>query len=187
MYTLKSMDNQSVKIGLKYGAITGALISLYALAEYLLGFHTTKLHIGEYTGYGSVIIPFTTSFLTLWTIKKTNKGMEKKKMLVEGIKASGVNTLATAAIVSAFFYLYNSVINPKWMDLAYEYQLQKLIDSGIASEVAQAHMEQFLNFYEVNNQVIVTFFATLTQGAVIFACYILIMYQFCCNSKSKKS
>ena len=56
---------------LKYGLIAGGGVSLWFFAEYLLGLHTTRLALGEYSGrFSSLVL-----LIALWALLKKEKAV----------------------------------------------------------------------------------------------------------------
>jgi len=97
----------------KYGLLSGAGVSLWMLAEYKLGLHTTYLEYGKYTGYFSLLIPLLTLFFLLRK-KLADEQLGFGASVVSGLTASFLGAL----IVYGFALAYNQWINPEWIDNA---------------------------------------------------------------------
>lgn len=97
----------------KYGLLSGAGVSLWMLAEYKLGLHTTYLEYGNYTGYFSLLIPLLALFFLLRK-KQVDKPQGFSASVVSGVTASFLGAL----IVYGFSLAYNQWINPEWIDNA---------------------------------------------------------------------
>ncbi|MFQ5605591.1 MAG: DUF4199 domain-containing protein [bacterium] len=125
----------------KFGIITGVGVCLWVLGEYFLGFHTTKLAVGKYSGYFSIIIPVVTIYLTL----KQKRDYEYAGTLSigQGIKAGLILSIISAVITTLFFMVYNRFINPDWMELAMEWEKNNLIAAGATEIEISVAMAQF--------------------------------------------
>lgn len=94
----------------KYGLITGVGVSLWILAEYLLGFHTTRMAIGECSRYFSCVVPAITLFILL---RKKQAASPKYPLTIRQSIAAGLFvSLVAAMIVSTFLVAYHRWINP---------------------------------------------------------------------------
>lgn len=122
-----------MKPELKFGLITGAGICLWTTAEYLLGLHTEHLAIGEYTGYGSSLIPAATLFFLLKG--KRDATYDGYLNLGSSIGSGIYTSLIGAMIVYIYMVTYGHFINPGWLDRAIEWKVGQMRDQGL-SEIA---------------------------------------------------
>lgn len=99
----------------KYGLLAGIGVCLWILAEFALGFHTTRPDIGDYTGWCSGVIPLVALALLL-----RQQQAEDRLTLARGLGTGLYASLVTGVVVYTFLLLYNQVINPGWMDTALE-------------------------------------------------------------------
>lgn len=97
-----------------YGLISGAGLCLWITLEYLLGFHTTRLEIGTYTGLLSNLIPLTILFLLLRA--KRAAVYDGRLSLGAGIWAGVFTSFIAALLVYSFLVSYTHFINPTWID-----------------------------------------------------------------------
>lgn len=115
---------------LKYGLIAGGGVCLWVLGEFLLGFHTTRLALGAYSGYFSGLVPLATLFLLL---KGLRDGAPDGRLgLWPGVKAGLHASFISGAIVYAFMLVYGHFINPGWQDLALDWRVANLRADGVA-------------------------------------------------------
>lgn len=122
-----------MKPELKYGLISGAGVCLWILGEFLLGFHTTRLEIGAYSGYFSGVIPLTTLYFLLKG--RRDAAPDGRLALWTGIKSGLHAAFISGVIVYAFMFAYDSFINPGWMDHALDWRVARLRAEGI-TEIA---------------------------------------------------
>ena len=115
----------------KYGLITGAVVCLWTLAEFMLGFHTTHSSLGEYSGYFSAVIPLITLTLLLRSLQATQGPLTLRRGLGAGLLASFI----AALLVYSFLLIYNHFIDPGWIDVALDGKVGLLRARGV-SEVA---------------------------------------------------
>src|SRR5258707_15625252 len=102
----------------KYGVITGIAVCSLVVIEYLMGFHTSRLEIGRYSGYFSMIIPFVTLFLAIR--EKRIETEEESLSVWQGIRTGVLVSFLSAVITAVFMLLYNNLINPGWQRAAME-------------------------------------------------------------------
>ena len=114
-------------------------MSLWILAEYFLGFHTTSLDIGRYSGYFSFIIPVVFIFVALRERQSQTSGT---LFLKEGINVGFRLTLISSIVLTVFLYLYNNHINPHWIDRMIEWQRKNLILNGASNDEIGRFVEQ---------------------------------------------
>ncbi|MBS3142848.1 DUF4199 domain-containing protein [Candidatus Woesearchaeota archaeon] len=147
---------------IKYGTVIGVGVSAWVLLEFLLGFHTTRMHIGQYTGYLSIIVPILGIYFALKEIKKKEAfGFWK------GVKHGMLIVSLAAVIITVFFYGYNTVIHPGWLDRGIEYQTQQMRAQGISEGNITAMTHQMRVFYTSAAQYPAIFLGILLQGLIL--------------------
>jgi hypothetical protein len=115
---------------LKYGLIAGAGVCAWIMGEFLLGFHTTRLAIGAYSGYFSCLIPLAALFLLLKG--KRDQSPDGRLNYWPALKSGLHAAFISGAIVYGFMVVYNHFINPGWLDLALDWRVANLRADGIA-------------------------------------------------------
>ncbi len=130
---------------IKYGLITGAGVCLWIIAEYLLGFHTTRPEIGEYSGFFSNLIPLITLFLLL---KGKHKSVTDGPLRVgQGLSSGLYASFIAALIVYVFLLAYNQFINPGWLDNALDWKVAQMRAQG----VTETDIRKQITFYRQAN------------------------------------
>ncbi|MDI1334876.1 MAG: DUF4199 domain-containing protein [Lacunisphaera sp.] len=122
-----------MKPELKYGLTAGAGVCLWTLGEFLLGFHTTRLAIGAYSGFLAGVIPLVTLFLLLKA--KRAASPDGRLTLWPGVKSGLHAAFISGVIVYGFMFLYSNFINPGWMDHALDWRVARLRADGV-TEIA---------------------------------------------------
>jgi hypothetical protein len=107
-----------------YGLLTGAAVCVWIGLEYLLGFHTTRLGAGEYTGLLSNLVPLASLFLLLRA--KRAAVYDGRLSFASGIGSGVVASFIAALVVYTFLVIYNQFINPGWIDQVLEYKVAQL-------------------------------------------------------------
>lgn len=130
-----------MKPELKYGLIAGAGVCLWIMGEFLLGFHTTRLEIGAYSGYFSCLVPLVTLFVLLKS--KRDQTPDGRLGLWPGIKSGLHAAFISGAIVYAFMVAYNHFINPGWLDLALDWRVAQLRADGIAETAIREEIKVY--------------------------------------------
>lgn len=153
-----------MKIEYRYGIFCGTGLCLWVLAEFAAGFHTTALEIGQYSGYGSIIIPLA----VIYTAMQEHQRFTGSLLSVR----SGINIGFPVAIISAliftlFMYLYNNYINPGWIDAMVEWQRRKLILSGASDDAIEEFMNHNRRMNNTIGQGVMSFVSTTGMGVVI--------------------
>jgi uncharacterized membrane protein YfcA len=153
------------KLELKYGLIIGLGTSAYVMVEFLLGFHTTQIEMGQYTGYFAMMIPI----IGLYMAIKDKKEMELNDTITlpQALKtALIVNAIATA-IITGFWALYFTVINPEFFTYGLEFTRQQVIASGVTPTQLAERMAQFSNAFTLKNQLTFIPIGTFGSGMVV--------------------
>lgn len=139
-----------LKTEIKFGIITGAGICLWILLEFLLGFHTIKMDIGECTTYFVVLVPLFTLYLGIKEKRdKRNKGQIS---INHGIKTGLMISLIATVIIASFLIIYFNYLNPEYAELGIAYQKKKMILRGKTSDEIAAEMERMKNMFGFLNQ-----------------------------------
>lgn len=153
------------KTEFKYGIITGCLICLWILVEFLSGFHTDRIHIGRYTIYFVAIIPLITIYLGLK--KKRDLRSDRRLPLTGGIKSGLMISLIAAVIISIFLTVYFSYINPQYSDFGVAYYKEKLISSGKTSAQVTDELNEIKGTFSFINQLLFRVIGTIGTGLLI--------------------
>ena len=155
-----------MKSEIKYGLITGAGVCLWIIAEHLLGFHTTRHEIGEYSGYFSSLVPLVTLFLLLKGKRET--AFDGRLGLVQGIGSGLSASLIAAMLVYCFMVAYNQFINPGWLDNALDWKVAQMRAQG----GAETDIRKEITFYRRANSpagLIATTLVGMTLMGAIFS------------------
>lgn len=153
------------QIELRFGLLTGLLISAYILTEFFLGFHTTKLEIGEVSGYFSGFIPLITYYFALK--QKQQIDYQGSMTFINGVVSGLLVTVVVGLLLVVFFALYNTVINPEYTELGIVYETAKMKQQGIADSTITRFMTEYRQKIGLGNTLFMVFFGTLVQGALI--------------------
>jgi hypothetical protein len=150
---------------IKYGLIIGIGVSLFVLIEYLLGFHTKYLNIGRYTGYASTIIPIVGLYYAIRAkrLENPDKTITFKSAFITGLIASAI----ASVLISGFFFLYNTQINPGWINKALEADKKQLIKEGVKEKELESSMKLRTELYSPQTQLTSVLFGTLINGAIL--------------------
>ena len=130
----------------KYGLTTGAGCCLWILAEFALGFHTTRPDIGEYSGYFSGVIPLVT--LTLLLRQCRAAAPDGTLTLRQGLRAGFQASLVAALVVYGFLLVYHQFINPAGVDLALEWKVAQLRAQGVTESAVR---EEIVSYRQMNS------------------------------------
>ncbi len=97
---------------MKYGLIAGLGMSLWMLAEFLLGLHTTHLDLNTYTNWGTEVILFVILYLFL---RQKMSVLQRYWLPVwEGFLYGALTSLVAGLLFCTFLNIYLRFINPDW-------------------------------------------------------------------------
>ncbi len=150
---------------IKYGVMTGTGMCLWILIEFLLGFHTDKMYIGEYTTCFIVFVPLVTLYLGIK--EKRDRRNNGQISISSGIKAGLMISLIAAVIIAFFLIAYFNYINPGYAQLGIAYQRQKLIQSGKSTGEIASEMESIKDMFGFINQFLFGTLGVLGTGFII--------------------
>lgn len=151
-------------IGSKYALLCGIGSSVWVLAEYALGFHTTSLEIGQYSGYFSILIPLVLIFSALRDHQEKNGILLSWK---DGIETGFRIAFFSAVIFSLFMIIYHLAINPGWIDATVEWQRKRLILGGATDDEIGRFTEMHRTTNSLTAQIITGFVGSTTIGVII--------------------
>lgn len=149
----------TLKPEIKYGLFMGLGVSLWVILEFLLGFHTTRMEIGRWSGYFSVIIPILCLY---FGIQET-----KAETYWQKVKAGVVMVSIAAVIIALFFVIYNLFINPGWIEQGVVLETQRLAESGVTEEEILAAEQTMRWMFSIEMQVVGAFLGTLIEGCIL--------------------
>ncbi|MEK7584724.1 MAG: DUF4199 domain-containing protein [Patescibacteria group bacterium] len=150
------------KIEVKYGLFIGIGLVVWILLEFALGFHTTRLELGQYTGYAAVIIPIVLLYQGIKEKRDTELAGSMK--FGQGVRAGFLMSLVAAPIIGFFFYVFIEFLNPRWLELTFELERAKLLQTGVAAETVSQMLAQIKPIFTVQVQVASAFLGTILQG-----------------------
>jgi len=148
----------------RYGLLCGVGMSIWVLIEFALGFHTTSLEIGQYSGYVSVFIPIVVIYVAL---KEQQTTLNVVLPLKAGINTGFQIAIISAAIFTLFLFLYNNYINPEWIDAMVQWQRKKLILSGATDDEIGRFMDQNRKMNNSLGQGIMSFISSTGLGVFV--------------------
>ena len=161
------------KYEIKYGILTGAGICFWILLEFLLGFHSDKMNMGEYSLYFVVIIPLITIY----------RGIKEKRdsifngaiSLNGGIKTGLMISLIAAVITAVFIIVYFNFIDPGFFERGIAYHAEKLLkQKETGYEITDKLMDIKAAFSFVN-QLLFGILGTVGIGFIISIIYSFVL------------
>ncbi|HEY4302623.1 MAG TPA: DUF4199 family protein [Candidatus Didemnitutus sp.] len=119
----------------RYGLISGAALSLWILAEFLLGLHTVHFQAGEISGYLAGMIPFVCLWLLL---RRRQRELGSLFSVWVGLFSGVICALVSAVVVYAFMVAYDLWLNPGWLAAA----LKNHVDAWRAAHIDEAEIRR---------------------------------------------
>lgn len=116
-----------MKTWLSYGVGFGLATCGWALLEHVLGFHTTRMELGQISSYCALVLPLT--FVVLAGLA------ERRRVPAASVgRFMGVALLVLLVgdcISTPFLWAYHHYILPDWMDRLLAFQREKLLLEGM--------------------------------------------------------
>ncbi len=160
----------------RYGLLCGGALSLWVLAEFALGFHTTALEIGQYSGYFAFSIPLILIFTALREQQRQSAGILTLK---SGISVGFTIAFVSSILFTIFLAVYHHYINPEWIETMVEWQRRKLILGGATDDQIEAFMDRNRQMNNAFAQGIMTLISNVGVGVTVTLLEIpLIKYLF---------
>lgn len=156
----------------KFGLITGIGICLWILLEYMLGFHTTKMHIGQYSMYFVLLVPVLTIYLALK--EKRDLHLKGKISINGGIKSGLMISLIASIIISVFLIIYFNYINPQYSELGVAYYKEKIMLSDKTLIQQTQELDSIKRMFGFINQLLFGVIGTIGVG--LFISFIVSVY-----------
>lgn len=150
-------------VEVKYGLLMGIGIALFVLLQYIFGFHTTRLDQGKHLGFLSVLIPV----VTIYFLMRRKRDTSDKYGLGQAVKSGFVASLVSAVLLTGFYALYNSAINPKWPETAVAYEVKQMQKAGLKQEDIDKNAAQVREFFYLPNQLMSIFTGTTINGTIL--------------------
>lgn len=147
-----------------YGLLCGLGMSVWVLIEYALGFHTSLLEIGQYSGYVSIIFPLVFIFMAL---QHRQQLLKSSIPYVDGITIGFRIAFFSALLLTVFFYIYNTYVNPDWIELTIEFQRKRLILGGASDDEIGRFMDHHRSINNTLTQFIMGFISSTGIGVFI--------------------
>lgn len=121
-----------IEFNLRYGIIIGLAGIGYVVAQYLLGFHTTNFKAGQMAGYFAIAIPVVGLYFAVKEKVEIADGKRygNKEGFGIGLRISAISSILTAI----FGYIYNTFINPAFVDQAIVMMRDDLASKGVIPE-----------------------------------------------------
>jgi len=142
-----------LKPEIKFGFLSGILLICWTLTQYFLNFHTTRIALGHFSGYGIYLIIFVSLFLGL---KEKQIDYNGHFTLRKGIRSGLFQLVITATPASLFLFYYSYKINPLWVEKLIIWQRENNMNLAVlqitaneqnASAVILSNTEVYLCVY----------------------------------------
>ena len=134
-----------MKPEIKYGLLIGLGVCAWILLEFAIGLHTTRMALGEYTGFVSNLIPLVGLYALLRM--RLESSSDGRLTLGQGIYAGVLASLVAAVLVYSFLVAYNQVINPGWIDLALDWKVANMRAAGQPEPFIREQILSYRNAY----------------------------------------
>lgn len=155
----------TLQLEIKYGIIIGMAISCWILLEFLLGFHTSRMEFGAYSGYFAIIIPLIGYYKAL----KAKKKSEAKNFFTigRGLKSGFTISIIVASVLTVFLYLYTQYLNPNWNELSLNLLAEQMKQSGSTPAEINEIIGAYREILTPRNQAMLQFLGIVIEGLII--------------------
>ena len=148
---------------MKLGLALGVAMCIWTMAEYLLGFHTTRIAWGQVSSYVALVMPL--AFIVAAGRAQRRRAPETG---VGGYLATAVLVMLVSYCVLIPFQLaYHHYINPQWLERLLAYQREKLVLAGTAPDQIDTKLRAFAAASSDRAQVIGGLIGSVVVGLLI--------------------
>lgn len=154
-----------MKIEIKYGLYTGIGICLWRIAEHFLGFTSTKLYIGQYSRVFAILLPIV--MIPIGIREKRDLELGGTLVLYDGAKCGVAIATIYGAITAAFFFIYQTYINPEYVANLIEFERIRMVAYGIAENDIAGKIEAMSTLNSFPAIVIFHFAGAIVSGLAI--------------------
>ena len=154
-----------IKTDVKFGIITGIGICAWILTEYLLGFHTTRLSVGQYSSYFAVAIPLVTLYFGIR--EKRDNYYGGKITVGAGIRTGLMISVISAIITTIFLIIYYNYINPDFIQIGLALQKHRMLVTGRTEMEIAKEMEKIREIFSFTHQLLYGILSTLGIGFML--------------------
>lgn len=167
-----------MKPEIKFGFLSGILLICWTLIQYLLGFHTTNLALGHYSGYFVYVILFVSLFLSL---REKQIDYNGHFSLRKGIRSGLFQLIITSTPASFFLFIYAYKINPFWVERLIVWQRENNTNLAVLHVVANEQNASAIILSNTEVYLCVYFLSTILVGGLFS-----FLISFYLINKSKK-
>ncbi len=154
-----------MKIEIKYGLYTALGVCLWKMAEHFLGFSTTRLEIGQFTRVFLILLPIV--MIILGIREKRDFDFKGELDFYDGIKCGVLIAVVFGAITAVFFLVYQTYINPDYVERLVEFERSRMIGDGIAEKDIAAKIDAMKTMNSFPALVIFQFVGSIVSGLAI--------------------
>src|SRR4051812_37355486 len=115
--------------GIKYGIGFGVTTCAWTLAEYVLGFHTTRIAAGQMTSWLALVLPLTFVILAGLAERKRLASISFGRALGVAFAVMFVGDIITVPFVLA----YHHYIQPDWIERLSAYERERMLLAGASA------------------------------------------------------
>lgn len=148
---------------IKYGLAFGIATCAWTLAEYLLGFHTTRIGWGQVSSYAALVLPI--AFIT------RAARAQKRRDAATGVLGYLATALAVMllgyVVLMPFQLFYHHVLNPHWLEHLVAYERHELEVGGTAPDQIEARVRALAAGNSDAAQLIGGLFGSVVVGLLI--------------------
>lgn len=137
-----------MRAAIRYGVIFAVLVVVYVMVEHFLGFNTERHDIGQYTRLAGVLVPIIGVFVG---IRATRREQGGTITFGTAFKAGAVVAVVQTTLTTTWFWLYGTVINPRFMETMLEFERSKVITAGGSEAAAAESVAQLASMYAFPN------------------------------------
>jgi len=157
----------------KYGALAGIAVAIYATVEFAIGLHGPYLSIGQYVGYLRYVLVSVGIYLAVKQARDVSEGAPLTFWRAVGI---GTGVAAIAGVVTSIYeWAYIQFINPGFMQDYTNFMTDQMREQGASTEQISQMTVQFEAFgtpvaqfiFYTGETLIVGFIFSLIAGALL--------------------
>lgn len=135
------------------------------MAEHILGFNSERMDIGQFTRIFAILLPII--MIVLGIREKRNVDFGGNFELADGIRCGVIISTISGALTALFFVIYQSYINPSYLDHLISFERSRMIGDGIADADISSKIDAMRTMNGFPALLIFQFVGSIVSGLAI--------------------
>lgn len=120
-----------MRLGVKYGLLLAASVSLWTLIVHVLGIYTTRIRYAHVVDQAALVLPIVVVTLALLAARRRRDGQLSWRLgILTGLEVAAVASPLTVAAL----WIYHHAVNPEWLSILVNYERERLGAAGASPD-----------------------------------------------------